>query len=315
MMDLLKVVSDLAPGLAVLGFALAIALVYSALRWQQQTKNWLVRTRPLKTSMRESVEFEMGLLERTLSVLESLYEIGLKPKGESVASPGEIEWLDSKIPGPLRTHYEDIDFLLDLYRLLKPSDPTPSEKVLFARAYRYAGLLAFKYHDLSRAANRFEAMVEFGEEVLAKAGTSKSHILYNLGTTYMYLSEESNKETNLELALVYLRESWSMSKQPEAGYNLAWCLDEVGKYDDAIQILHQVINQGPSFIGAARLNLACALVKIGKYPEALSALAEIAPDDSIWKDVARDSDLNPLREAPWKEALETLLLTSQKASG
>jgi tetratricopeptide (TPR) repeat protein len=265
----------------------------------------LIRTKSLRASLRESVEFETRILERVLDILPKLYEEGIKPRGEGPAGEGEIAWLDANIPGPLRKQYEDLDFLLDLHEFLGGKHSARDE-LTFCKAYYYAGILAFKYRDLTKAIGRFQRLVAFDERLLERIGLSMAKGLSYLGTSYLFLADERDKELNLTQGIVHLRASYLLSSTPITGYNLAWGLDELGNFDEAITVLREVVTSSPK-LGKAKYNLACTLAKTGKLEEALHELEQIPSDDPVWKEAQADSDLSPLRESEWKERFEKLL--------
>ncbi len=303
-MDIAKFVVALGGLLMVISFVLAAVLLLDTRRSRKDASR-LIRTKPLKASLRESAELEMGQLERVMSVLPRLYEEGIKPPGESTTAKGEIEWLDSKVQGPLRSHYEDLNFLLDLNEFLGDHHSRAHEEML-CKAYRYASLLAFKYHDLPRAIARIQKLLTFDEPILEKIGLSKGRVLSFLGTAHLYLADEIDKETNLSKGIAALREGYRLRPNPITGYNLAWALDEIGDYESAVGILQDVLARDPG-LGSARYNLACGLVKVGRVSDALDALNLVPIGDPVWKVAGKDPDLEPLREARWRERFDQIL--------
>ncbi len=283
---------------------LSAAVLRDLLRNRRLSESRLIRRKTLEASLRESIEVETARFARLLGVVPGLYKDEPKPRGESVASEGELEWLDARIPGPLRMHFEDLDFLLELSEFLGHGQPIGNQPT-FCRAYYFAGMLAFKYSELGKAVRRFRQLVEFDEDVLQNVGLSRAKALYYLGTAHLFLADEVDKSANLAEGIVRLRASYASVPNPIAGYNLAWALDELGKYDEAISLLHRVLEDSPRLY-RARLNLACALAKLSRFKEALEELKQI-PTDSLWTEIATDTDLAPLRDGPWKEAFAALI--------
>jgi len=156
---------------------------------------------------------------------------------------------------------------------------------------RSVGTIAFYQQDYFKAISRFEKLRDLTGNSFDRS--------FNIGLSYLKLAE---KEEALDKRRSYFEkslENFDLAQKLEKDdydvyYHIAWVLDELGRFEEAINNNKKCLNLKPEF-DPAKYNIAVSLTKMGKYNEAFAELQKMSENKEIWETAAVDKELEKLR--------------------
>lgn len=156
---------------------------------------------------------------------------------------------------------------------------------------RSVGTIAFYQQDYFRAISRFEKLRDLTGNSFDRS--------YNIGLSYLKLAE---KEEVIDKRRSYFEkslENFDFAKKLDKDdydvyYHIAWVLDDLGRFEEAINNNKKCLDLKPEF-DPARYNIAVSLTKMGKYNEAFKELQKITKNKEVWETAAIDKELEKLR--------------------
>ena len=205
-----------------------------------------------------------------------------------------VEWIHRTLEDILESKYLSFDDRLkaseryaSVWESLNPEEAR--------RAYEKIGIEYFRYEN-------YEQAIRLLNKALALEPGSPEALHYKAGSLG-YLPrkrKDKDKEATLREALDLSRRATQFDPENwKYKMGLAWLLDEIGDYREAIRTLGEAIPLSPrERRPKAIYNTVCAYVKLHRHDKALELLEKIAKERGIADIAPLDEDLAPLRDNP-----------------